>query len=98
MKEYIEREAAIEILNIAYPLGMDERAYDTMHSMISKRPAADVMEVGKLTEAGRRLLKYCPEVINQVAAQICDSLGRLILDGNSAVMRAPCDEKERKEP
>ena len=45
MAEHIEREAAIEILNIAYPLGMDEAAYDTMHSMISKLPAADVVEV-----------------------------------------------------
>ena len=45
MAEFIEREAAIEILNIAYPLGMDEAAYDTMHSMISKLPAADVQPV-----------------------------------------------------
>ena len=63
MEECIRREAAIEILNIAYPLGMDEAAYDTMHSMISKLPAADVVEVrhGKWIKHNDRSCWYCSE-------------------------------------
>ena len=68
MAKYIEQEAAIEILNIAYPLGMDEAAYDTMHSMISKLPAADVVEVRhgrwSMTKDGAAYCSACKRKMN----------------------------------
>lgn len=102
MKEHIEREAVLSVLDEAVKtwrpdIGISKAEY--LRIRYKNLPAADVMEVGKLTEAGKRLLKYCPEVINQMAAQVVNLLDSILLHGDGADMReAPCDAKERKEP
>ena len=81
MAEYIERDAVIEFGERQLKRLDDGEAYRRLDAWLNSIPAADVQEVGKLTEAGKSLLKYCPEAINQLAARINDNMDRMVLYG-----------------
>ncbi len=86
MPDYISREAIWPALSAAC-VPYNRRTQKAIEDI----PAANVREVVKLTEAGKRLLKYCPEIINEVAAQLDYRLDSFVLNGDCAEMKGEAD-------
>lgn len=64
MKEYIEHQAAISILNAKsdMALGTPKQCFAAAAAMLEKLPAADAIEADRLGRVGRLMLPYkgCP--------------------------------------